>query len=162
MYQVLKSVWHSATEPWLFHLANMRERLEMRLIDQTVSSRAIFYQADKDLEVLKLHNDRVAKCFWLGEVRWDTQLRRGREELSLPWLFLFALRFIYVSQCLSVYVCIPCGCLKRSEEDTRFPGTRVTDALSHHVDSGSWTWVLWKRNKCSLTIMPSLHMILPF
>lgn len=52
---------------------------------------------------------------------------------------LFALRFIYVSQCLSGYVCRPCGWLKRSEEDMRVPGTRVTDALSHRVDSESWT-----------------------
>lgn len=38
----------------------MRVHFEMRMMDQPVGSRTVFYQADKDLEV---HNDRVAKCF---------------------------------------------------------------------------------------------------
>lgn len=140
-----------------FHLANMRVHFEMRMMDQTVGSRAVSYQADKDLEV---HNDRVAKCFWLEEVRREYAVEKRQRGAISSVTFPLCFK-IYV--CESVFVCACLYTMWVPEEDTSFPGTRV---------AGVWAtmWVLGaelgsserKRNKCSLTIMPSLHMILHF
>lgn len=83
----------------LFHLANMRAHFEMRMMDQTVGSRAVFYQADKDLEV---HNDRVAKCFWLEEVRREYAVEKRQRGAISSVTFPFCFK-IYV--CESVFVC---------------------------------------------------------
>lgn len=52
------------------------------------------------------------------------------------------------------------GCLQKSEEGIRYPGTGTGMVVNHYVGAGSESWVLCKSNKCNKITKTPPHLFL--
>lgn len=89
-----------------------------------------------------LHRVLTPKCIKpadSGCLTWNSSLPKHG-----PALLLFKeKKTVFVS--MGVFpACMPVPrvCLRKPEESVGSPGTRVTDAVTHHMGAGIWTWVL--------------------